>query len=68
MVRDRLVDSALAARLGRKRSSSIAAGLRLLHLGVHQGNPARALYEQAGYKFAGRDGEYLLYDFLHDEA
>jgi len=45
-----------------------AAGLRLLHLGVHQGNPARALYEQAGYQPAGRDGTYLLYDFLPGEA
>ena len=47
---------------------AVAAGLRLLHLGVHQGNPARALYEQAGYKSAGHDGDYLLYDLLHDAS
>ena len=47
---------------------AVAAGSRLLHLGVHEGNPARALYEQAGYKSAGRDGDYLLYDLLPDEA
>jgi GNAT superfamily N-acetyltransferase len=54
--------------LGVFAQQAATAGLRLLHLGVHQGNPARALYEQADYKSAGRDGEYLLYDFLHDEA
>jgi hypothetical protein len=38
------------------------AGYRLLHLGVHKDNPARAPYEQAGYQPAGSDGDYLLYD------
>jgi GNAT superfamily N-acetyltransferase len=45
-----------------------AAGCRLLHLGVHVGNPARALYEQAGYQPAGRDGDYLLYDLVAGTA
>lgn len=39
-----------------------AAGARTLRLGVHEDNPARALYEQAGYSVTGRDGEYLLYE------
>ena len=38
------------------------AGYRLLHLGVHKDNPARALYEQVGYQPAGSDGDYRLYD------
>ena len=29
------------------------SGYRLLHLGVHKDNPARALYEQAGWQLAG---------------
>jgi ribosomal protein S18 acetylase RimI-like enzyme len=48
--------------LGVFAAQAAAAGCRLLHLGVHAGNPARALYEQAGYQPAGRDGDYLLYD------
>jgi ribosomal protein S18 acetylase RimI-like enzyme len=48
--------------LGVFAEQAAAAGCRLLHLGVHQDNPARALYEQAGYQPAGRDGDYLLYD------
>jgi GNAT superfamily N-acetyltransferase len=43
-------------------AQAAAAGCRLLHLGAHAGNPARALYKQAGYQFAGRDVDYLLYD------
>jgi ribosomal protein S18 acetylase RimI-like enzyme len=45
-----------------------AAGYRLLHLGVHKGNPARALYEQAGYQQVGTDGDYLLYDLATSAA
>jgi ribosomal protein S18 acetylase RimI-like enzyme len=48
--------------LGVFADQAAAAGCRLLHLGVHKNNPARALYEQAGYQPAGSDGDYLLYD------
>jgi ribosomal protein S18 acetylase RimI-like enzyme len=48
--------------LGVFADQAAAAGFRLLHLGVHKDNPARALYEQAGYQPAGSDGDYLLYD------
>jgi ribosomal protein S18 acetylase RimI-like enzyme len=48
--------------LGAFAEQAAAAGCGLLHLGVHVGNPARALYERAGYEPAGRDGDYLLYD------
>jgi ribosomal protein S18 acetylase RimI-like enzyme len=48
--------------LGVFAEQGAAAGYRLLHLGVHKDNPARALYEQAGYQPAGSDGDYLLYD------
>ena len=44
------------------------AGYRLLHLGVHKDNPARALYEQAGYQPAGSDGDHLLYDLAVGKA
>ena len=37
------------------------AGLGAVKLGVHQSNPARLLYEAAGYDAAGRDGDYLLF-------
>ncbi|MGH3253567.1 MAG: GNAT family N-acetyltransferase [Trebonia sp.] len=48
--------------LGAFAEQGAKAGYRLLHLGVHKDNPARALYEQAGYQPAGSDGDYLLYD------
>ena len=48
--------------LGVFAEQGATAGYRLLHLGVHKDNPARALYEQAGYQPAGSDGDYLLYD------
>jgi ribosomal protein S18 acetylase RimI-like enzyme len=48
--------------LGVFAEQAAAAGCRLLHLGVHRDNPARALYEQVGYQPVGRDGDYLLYD------
>lgn len=41
---------------------AVASGYRLLHLGVHKDNPARSLYERAGYQCAGSNGDYLLYD------
>ena len=50
------------ALLGVFAEQGAGAGYRLLHLAVHEGNPARALYEQAGYQRAGSDGDYLLYD------
>lgn len=39
-----------------------AGGARTLRLGVHEHNPARSLYEQAGYELTGRDGRYMLYE------
>jgi ribosomal protein S18 acetylase RimI-like enzyme len=48
--------------LGVFAEQAAAAGHRLQHLGVHKDNPARALYEQAGYQRAGNEGDYLLYD------
>ena len=38
-----------------------AAGIRRLDLGVHRENPAQLLYERAGYRRTGEDGDYLLY-------
>ena len=38
-----------------------AAGLGEVRLGVHRDNPARALYEAAGFSAAGEDGAYLLF-------
>lgn len=32
-----------------------------LAVGVHRANPARRLYESAGFAAAGEDGDYLLY-------
>jgi GNAT superfamily N-acetyltransferase len=37
-------------------------GALVLKLGVHRQNPARALYERAGYVAAGRDGDYVLFE------
>jgi ribosomal protein S18 acetylase RimI-like enzyme len=48
--------------LGVFADQAVAERCRLLHLGVHKDNPARALYEHAGYQPAGSDGDYLLYD------
>lgn len=36
------------------------AGHDVLALGVHRENPARRLYESAGFTAAGEDGDYLL--------
>ncbi|MFC1431106.1 N-acetyltransferase family protein [Streptacidiphilus sp. N1-3] len=41
--------------------SARAAGNRVLELGVHRDNPARALYERSQYSFVGEDGDYLLF-------
>lgn len=37
-----------------------AAGHAALALGVHRANPARRLYEDAGYRHTGEDGDHLL--------
>lgn len=34
---------------------------RVVKLGVHRNNPARLLYQAAGYDNAGTDGDYLLF-------
>jgi GNAT superfamily N-acetyltransferase len=36
-------------------------GHAVLALGVHRGNPARHLYETAGFTLTGEDGAYLLF-------
>lgn len=36
-------------------------GAGVAKLGVHQSNPARLLYQGAGYNPAGQDGDYLLF-------
>lgn len=45
-----------------------ARGVRVLKLGVHRNNPARLLYEAAGYQPAGRDGGYLLFSRVPAES
>lgn len=37
------------------------SGHDVLALGVHRENPARHLYESAGFRRTGQDGEYLLF-------
>ena len=37
------------------------SGHDVLALGVHRDNPARRLYETAGFALTGEDGEYLLF-------
>ncbi|WP_158647929.1 GNAT family N-acetyltransferase [Nocardioides houyundeii] len=39
-----------------------AAGHRTASLGVHASNPARRLYEAAGFRHSGDDGDYALYE------
>jgi [ribosomal protein S18]-alanine N-acetyltransferase len=41
---------------------AVAGGALLLQLGVHRRNPAKALYEQAGYAATGWDGDYALFE------
>jgi hypothetical protein len=55
-------DLPLIFLLGVFAEQAAAAGHRLQHLGVHKDNPARALYEQAGYQRAGNEGDYPQYD------
>jgi ribosomal protein S18 acetylase RimI-like enzyme len=42
------------------------AGATAVDLGVHRDNPARALYERAGFTRTGDDGDYLLYSLAHE--
>jgi ribosomal protein S18 acetylase RimI-like enzyme len=37
------------------------SGHAVLSLGVHRDNPARCLYEAAGFTAGGKDGDYLLF-------
>ena len=51
--------------LGRRLLDAVAGDVRrgghaALALGVHRTNPARRLYEAAGFRRTGEDGEYLL--------
>jgi ribosomal protein S18 acetylase RimI-like enzyme len=39
-----------------------ASGHDILRLGVHENNPARTLYEKAGFHQTGTTGSYLLYE------
>jgi len=41
---------------------ALADGARVLKLGVHRDNPARALYERAGWDLTGTDGDYVLFE------
>ena len=43
---------------------AIVEGARVLKLGVRRHNPARALYERAGWDVAGTDGDYVLFERL----
>ena len=47
--------------LGGRLLDSVAAEGRVVELGVHRANPARALYDAAGFTQVGTDGDYLLY-------
>ena len=47
--------------LGRFISDATASGSTTLTLGVHRGNPARALYEEAGFAHTGEEDAYLYY-------
>ncbi len=50
-----------AALLDRVTDDVRSAGHDVLALGVHRANPARHLYESAGFTTAGEDGDYLLF-------
>ncbi|MGY1751536.1 N-acetyltransferase family protein [Blastococcus sp. SYSU D01042] len=52
--------------LGRRLLAIVAEDVRrsgndVLEVGVHRENPARRLYETAGFVRTGEDGEYLLF-------
>jgi GNAT superfamily N-acetyltransferase len=49
------------ALLGLVTDDVVRSGHRVLALGVHRDNPARRIYESAGFTAAGEDGDYLLY-------
>ena len=50
-----------AALLDRITDDVRRHGHDVLALGVHRENPARHLYESAGFTAAGQDGDYLLF-------
>jgi ribosomal protein S18 acetylase RimI-like enzyme len=50
-----------AVLLARFMQAAQDQGCAELRLGVHRSNPARPLYESAGFVFIGEDKEYLLY-------
>ncbi|WP_194266016.1 GNAT family N-acetyltransferase [Arthrobacter yangruifuii] len=61
-----VLDSHRRRGLGRRlldafEQSASPRGERVVKLGVHRSNPARLLYEAAGYETAGRDGDYVLF-------
>lgn len=43
-------------------TDATAAGHPLLSVGVHEDNPIRNLYQQAGFDFTHADGQYLHYE------
>lgn len=52
--------------LGRRLLDAVGDDVRksghdVLALGVHRGNPARHLYETAGFTLTGEDGDHLLF-------
>lgn len=47
--------------LGAFEQQAGLGGAGHVKLGVHGSNPARLLYEAAGYEAVGEDGEYLLF-------
>ena len=53
-----------AQLLRRFRQDARAAGHARLLLGVHRENPARRLYERAGFVPAGQDGPYDLMELV----
>ena len=48
--------------LQRYLEDAAAAGHRTASLGVHSANPARLLYEAAGFRHTGDEGDYGLYE------
>ena len=43
-------------------TDATAEGHSLLTLGVHEDNPIRGLYEQAGFRLTHAEGQYLFYE------
>jgi GNAT superfamily N-acetyltransferase len=53
-----------AVLLEKYMAEAQSQGCTELRLGVHRDNPARQLYESAGFTHIGDDDEYLLYALL----